>query len=89
MITGLKTTSSGLEVTLEKICRVGIADLSSIAEHRIVALCHSTSHFIRFHQGGCLRFAYSDKGELLELSAEAVNITIDKTSGAILVAPCP
>jgi hypothetical protein len=55
---------------LETITAVGIRDLSEVETHRINRVMGSISHFVRFHGGGEVRFAYNHEGKLIELSAQ-------------------
>ena len=47
-----------------------------MVEHRVNTILGSRSHFLRFCNGGCLQFAYNDAGQLIELSAEGLALTI-------------
>lgn len=64
------------EVTLECVGAVTVADLQWVEQHTITRLFDSVSHFIRFVGGGELRFAFNHAGDLLELSGEAVAMSI-------------
>ena len=55
---------------------VGIRDIAQVVEHRVNTILGSRSHFLRFCNGGCLQFAYNDAGQLIELSAEGLTLTI-------------
>jgi len=61
-----------LLVTMPTIRRVGIADLTQVQSHRVNRIAGSTSHVVHFVGGGLLRFAYSEQGELIELSGRHV-----------------
>jgi hypothetical protein len=65
-----------LDFTLAHISRIGIADLTTVAEYRIEEHFGSVSHHIRFRNGGVFRFAYALSGELLELSGENGSIRV-------------
>ena len=55
---------------------VGIRDIAQVVEHRVNTILGSRSHFLRFGNGGCLQFAYNNAGQLIELSAEGLSLTI-------------
>jgi hypothetical protein len=73
-------------VHLERISRVGLADLATVAEYRIEEHFGSISHHVRLCNGGKLRFAYALSGELLELSGEQLLISITP-EGVCMVGP--
>jgi hypothetical protein len=88
-----KTTTSsdeppevGLVATVETIKKVGVSNLCDIESHTITHIANSTSHYIRFVGGSDLRFAFTDKGELLELSGHCINFSITE-SGEVDVSP--
>ena len=57
---------------------MGLLDLCEVLSHGINRIARSTSHVVHLRGGGCVRFAYSDSGELLELSATAVRSATDR-----------
>jgi hypothetical protein len=59
-----------VKLDLEAIESVGIHNVIEVESHQITRIAGSTSHFIRFHGGGEVRFAYNDQGKLIELSAQ-------------------
>jgi hypothetical protein len=61
-----------LFVTMPTIRSVGIADLAQVQSHHVTHIAGSTSHVVHFTGGGLLRFAYSERGELIELSGRHV-----------------
>lgn len=60
------------QVSLDEIRAVRVEDLSQVLEHRIARIVGSTSHVIRFIGGGELRYAYNNRGEVIELSATGI-----------------
>ena len=77
--TVLRTTSGGkmeidkqrnVTLDLATITAVGLQNLSDVESHQINRVIGSVSHFVRFHGGGELRFAYNHEGKLIELSAQ-------------------
>ena len=69
---------------LPKLATVGVHDLADVAEHDIVRVAGVSSHFVRFHDGGFLRFAFNEQGALLELSGERVRVSLN-SSGQMMV----
>ena len=55
---------------------VGINNLTEVAEHRITTMLGSRSHWVRFTNGGELHFAYNGLGQLIELSARDLSVSI-------------
>ncbi len=64
-----------LHVGLKELRRVGICNLTEVKTHTITTILNSTSHFIRFHGGGELSFAYTQHGQLLSLHWDNLAIT--------------
>ena len=64
--------SSTSQVSLDEIRAVRVEDLSQVLDHRIARIMGSTSHVIRFIGGGELRYAYNNRGQVIELSATGV-----------------
>ena len=67
-----RNDDGSLLVTMPTIRSVGIADLTQVQSHHVTRIAGSTSHVVHFAGGGLLRFAYSDQGQLIELSARHV-----------------
>jgi hypothetical protein len=80
------TQDGGLVATVPRIHTVGVSNLCDIESHTITRIASSTSHFIRFFGGGDLQFAFTDKGELLQLSGHRIQFDISE-SGAVDVSP--
>jgi hypothetical protein len=59
-----------------RIHTVGIRNLAEVVGHTIVAIVGSISHHIQFNNGGELYYVFNQRGELVELRAEAVCFTI-------------
>jgi len=64
--------SGASQVSLDEIRAVRVEDLSQVLEHRIARIVGSTSHVIRFIGGGELRYAYNNRGQVIELSATGI-----------------
>ena len=60
------------QLSLDEIRAVRVEDLSQVLEHRIARIVGSTSHVIRFIGGGELRYAYNNRGQVIELSATGI-----------------
>jgi hypothetical protein len=65
-----------ITATLPVITSVGIADLADVQSHNIVRIVGSVSHHVRFVGGGELCYVYNTRGELIELSAVNVKVSI-------------
>ena len=64
--------SGTCQLSLDEIRAVRVEDLSQVLEHRIARIVGSTSHVIRFIGGGELRYAYNNRGQVIELSATGI-----------------
>ena len=76
-LSGNAKESCEVEVTLPRIVSVGLGNLCEVQSHCINHILGSTSHVVQFVGGGYVQFAYSDRGELLELVGQAVNVRLD------------
>jgi hypothetical protein len=65
-----------VKLDLETIESVGIHNLLEVETHQITRVVGSTSHFVRFHGGGEVSFAYNHQGKLIELSAQACGFSL-------------
>lgn len=82
--TALPRNADGVPVlNLKQITKVGIADLTAVAEHHIESHFGSISHHVRLHNGGVINFAYSENGSLLELGGEQVIVAY--SGGGIVI----
>ena len=70
---------------LPLLSSVGIHNLAEVTSYEIVRVAGMVSHYVRFYDGGSLRFAYSDRGQLVELAGERIRVHVDK-EGHMLVA---
>ena len=55
-------------VKIKSAPTITVRDLSQVIGHEVVHVARSTSHLVRFTGGGMLRYAYNERGELIELS---------------------
>lgn len=55
---------------------VGVADLTEVLEHRVNVVASSVAHFVRFRNDGELYYVFNSRGQLVELTARALRITI-------------
>jgi hypothetical protein len=78
-----------VELMLECVNAVTVADLRWVEQHTITRVFDSVSHFIRFVGGGELRFAFSLEGDLLELSGEHVAMSISPDGETLVFQPLP
>ena len=73
----IQKADGSLQATLStSIRKVGIGNLCDIESHAITRIANSTSHFVRFIGGGDLQYAFTDKGELLQLSGHGIQFSI-------------
>lgn len=74
-----------LQSDLPMLSSVGVHNLTEVVSYEIVRVAGMVSHYVRFYDGGSLRFAYSARGELVELAGERIRVHVDK-EGHMLVA---
>jgi hypothetical protein len=72
-----------VKMDLGTIRSVGIRNLVHVESHAITRVAGSVSHYVRFFGGGALRFAYNDRGQLIELVCELLSVTTQ--DGEVLV----
>ncbi|HEX7639953.1 MAG TPA: hypothetical protein VF457_16265 [Burkholderiaceae bacterium] len=82
----LHLDDDGYVAKVPQITTVGISNLCTIESHAVTRIANSTSHYVRFLGGGDLRFAFTDQGELLELSGHGIQFHIS-ADGAVDVRP--
>ena len=75
----VQTNGAGFVATVPKIRTVGISNICAIESYSITRIANSTSHFVRFVGGGDLQFAFSDKGELLQLSGHRIQFDVSES----------
>ena len=68
-------TAGRVVVKIESPPMVTLRDLSQVIGHEVVHVARSTSHLVRFVGGGLLRYAYNERGELIELSMHDLQAT--------------
>ena len=61
--------SGEIEGDLTRIASVGIRNLAEVASYNVTHIANSHSHVVRFIDGSLLQYAYTDSGQLLELTA--------------------
>lgn len=83
------TADGGIELEGMRVGRVGIADLSEVVEHSIVAIFDSIAHHVRFNNGGELYYVFNRRGELVELEARAVQVAHSANGECLLRALWP
>ncbi len=79
------TYEEGVHLNVEQISSIGIANLSDVASHTINHILGSTSHVVRFHDGGSAEFAYSHGGELLQFSGRNIAFKITQDAQLMLI----
>jgi hypothetical protein len=58
------------------ISAVSIANLAEVEHHIIAHIADSTAHHVRFHGGGELHYVFNTRGEIVDLWARKVQITL-------------
>ena len=58
------------------ITAVSIANLAEVEHHIIAHIADSTAHHVRFHGGGELHYVFNTRGEIVDLWACKVQITL-------------
>jgi len=83
---GARFSVDGNDITgyLPVLRSVGIRNLVDVASHEVMTIAGSTSHIVRFRDGGFTQFAYNDRGQLIELSGCHCTMTADR-AGRVLV----
>jgi hypothetical protein len=76
-------TEGQLVAELPVITSVGLCNLCEVLSHDVVRIAGLTSHSVCFVDGGQLRFAYSDLGELIELHCVGAGVTISRDGRVI------
>jgi hypothetical protein len=61
---------------IESIKSIGVENLIDVEVHNINRVFNSVSHYIKFHGGGEVRFAYDAKGELLEFTGSQIDAEV-------------
>ena len=65
-----------LHIDFKNIRSVGVKNIIDVELHAINTVLNSRSHLLRFRNGGEVRFAYNDKGFLIELLIKGVDLTL-------------
>jgi hypothetical protein len=76
-------TEGQLVAELPVITSVGLCNLCEVLSHDVVRVAGITSHSVCFVDGGQLRFAYSDRGELIELHCVGAGVAVSKDGRVI------
>jgi hypothetical protein len=79
------TYQQGVHIDLEQITSIGIANLCDVVSHTVNDILGSTSHVVRFHDGGNMQFSYSHSGELLEFSGDDIAISIQESTKLMVI----
>ncbi|WP_298231843.1 hypothetical protein [uncultured Azohydromonas sp.] len=69
-------TQGQLLAELPVITSVGLCNVCEVRCHDVVRVAGLTSHCVSFLDGGELRFAYSDRGELIELHCMGISVAV-------------
>jgi hypothetical protein len=69
-------SSESMALEFDTIKSIGLENVLDVEVHTINRLFNSVSHYIRFHDGGEIRFSYNEKGQLMEFSATHIGAEI-------------
>jgi hypothetical protein len=70
------TSKQPVNLHIESIKSVGVENLIDVEVHAINRVFNSVSHYIKFHGGGEVRFAYDANGELLEFTGSNIDAEV-------------
>lgn len=79
--------NGNVEIEPRTIKSVGIEHLSDVVEHQITTILGSTSHMVRFINGGRLEFAYNSEGKLIELNSRNLAVKITRDGEILFLIP--
>jgi hypothetical protein len=74
----------GKTYCLSYISSIGIKHLEQVASHQINHVMDTTSHVVHFLNGGVVCFAYSHKGEILQISCKKIAARFDKQTSEVV-----
>lgn len=78
-----------MSVDLSSIKWVGVRHLAEVTAHHITETAGSTSHVVKLICDGEVRFAYNDRGQLIELSGTQVGMKMSKDNEILYYALTP
>jgi hypothetical protein len=65
-LSGFTAPDGDVHAELPCIRSVGIRDLTQVIEHRISYAFESVGHYVRFTNGGWLRYIFNGQGDVIE-----------------------
>ena len=65
-----------VDLNVQHIQNIGIHNIVEVTAHNINHMLGMVSHFVKFRNGGELRFAYNQAGQLIELSFSSLHVNI-------------
>jgi hypothetical protein len=75
-------------ISIDKIAAVGIYHLAEVADYRIVRAVGMESHSVTLKNGTVVSFAYNDRGQLVEFSADGpIAFELDENNAVQLSLP--
>jgi hypothetical protein len=82
------TTNPDGSVSLDfkHIKSIGIHNIIDVQAHNVNTVLGMVSHFVKFHNGGELRFAYNQAGQLVEFSFTRLHVNITDGNRAMFSA---
>jgi hypothetical protein len=70
-------------IDFSNISSVGLENICDVEAHFINNVLGSTSHLIKFRNGGEVNFAYNTKGQLVDFCAKNVQLLFDQNQKVI------
>ena len=61
---------------IESIKSIGVENLVDVEVHKINRVFNSVSHYIKFHGGGEVTFAYDSQGQILEFTGNHIDAEV-------------
>ncbi len=81
-------TRDEVKLNAASLCDWGLARVLDVTSHQINRVGSTTSHVVRFVNGGHVAMAWHANGDLIEMTAEGIEITLD-SKGRMLLGPMP
>ncbi|HEY8099337.1 MAG TPA: hypothetical protein VIF82_01165 [Burkholderiaceae bacterium] len=62
---------------------IGIKNIGEVLSHTVNSIVNSHSHVLHFANGGLLRYAYNDAGELIDLYCEKLSSSLNSKNEVV------
>ena len=70
------SSSESMALEFDTLQSIGVENLVDVEIHTINRLFNSVSHYIKFRDGGEVRFSYNDAGQIMEFTASHVGADV-------------